>query len=874
MFKTKICLSKVISLKIAIAGTIGIVFPWGNPALAQINPDTTLPKNSSVKTIDNITKIENGTESGRNLFHSFQDFSIPTGSTAYFNNATRIKNIISRVTGGSISNIDGLIRTNGTANLFLINPSGIVFGENTRLDIGGSFIASTASKMKFADGSEFNAVAPSETPLLTVSVPMGLQMGSNSGNITVQGDGHLLSEGCSCLFPLTHNNIVEGLQVNKGNTLALISKEINLTGGIIKIPGGNIGLSSVEEGTVKLDNTSQPWQLDISQVQRFGDIKLSDKALVDTSGTITGNIQLQGRNINLEDASTVIIQNSGSQPSGKITVSATDSVKISGSLRNISGVVVSRFITETSGTGKGGDILIKSGNLFVTDGGSVDSISYGNGDTGNIEVDIAEFIKIQNYSQFDPTYTSGLFTVINSKGDAGRIDVSAQNINILDGGVIISTNRGTGKGGDININANEDLKIGGFIPEIASPTTLGSTAVRLGESGSVIINTSILSIFDGAAVGTTTLAEGDAGKVIVNASEYINVSGTVPKLGLISGVQSDAPIFDASFRQILGVPDQPSGDSDNVILNTPSLIVTDGGKISVDNYGLGNSGNLQINTKRIFLDTEGKITAFSTSEQGGNIDLNIEDSLLLRNGGAITAETTATFSNNQSSINGGNININADIVNLSGNSQINANALEGSGGNIKIDSSIIVSRNNSDIIANTVQGSGGNININTQGIFGLKFRDQITPESDITASSQFGINGIVDINNFGDDPSSGLVELNLELADPSQQIARVCSTNNTVDNSFVITGRGGLPQNPRETFKSDQVQVDWATLNPEANSRNHPITIKPRLRKPSKIVEATGWIINQKGEVILTANPINFNIKGYRQLLNTCASTN
>ena len=177
-----------------ISGFIGILLTYSSiilPAYSQVKSDNTT--NTIVNTSGNNFDILNGIQKGNNLFHSFTEFSIPTGGSATFNNSTNVVNIINRVTGGNISNIDGIIKANGNANLFLINPSGIVFGENAALNIGGSFLGTTAESILFEDGFEFSAVNPQNEPLLTVSVPLGLQMGNNPGKIEVQGSGNKLT---------------------------------------------------------------------------------------------------------------------------------------------------------------------------------------------------------------------------------------------------------------------------------------------------------------------------------------------------------------------------------------------------------------------------------------------------------------------------------------------------------------------------------------------------------------------------------------------------------------------------------------------------------------------------------------------------------
>ncbi|TAG85172.1 MAG: filamentous hemagglutinin N-terminal domain-containing protein, partial [Oscillatoriales cyanobacterium] len=160
-------------------------------AIAQIVPDSSLGAESSRLVPDNINnlpseRITGGATRGVNLFHSFREFNIKSGEGAYFENPSGIANIFTRVTGGQPSNILGTLGVQGNANLFLINPRGLIFGPNARLDLRGSFVASTAESIVFNNGFEFSSTTGQTSPLLTVNIPVGLRFRDNPGTIVNQ----------------------------------------------------------------------------------------------------------------------------------------------------------------------------------------------------------------------------------------------------------------------------------------------------------------------------------------------------------------------------------------------------------------------------------------------------------------------------------------------------------------------------------------------------------------------------------------------------------------------------------------------------------------------------------------------------------------
>ncbi|BAY13977.1 two-partner secretion domain-containing protein [Calothrix sp. NIES-2098] len=632
-----------------------------SPGLAQISSDNTLPGNISQS--GNIFEITGGAQVGNNLFHSFREFSVPTGGEAFFNNATNltnITNIISRVTGGSISNIDGLIRENYGANFILINPSGINFGANAQLNIGGSFLASTANSVKFADGAEFSATDTSVSPRLTISVPVGLQFGQNPQAIRLQGQGHNLSLERPIFSPFTRGSTT-GLKVQPGNTLALVGGGIISEGGTLTAEGGRIDLGSVAGGLVSLNPSSQGWNLSYQGVTNFQDIALSQKALADTSGAGSGSIQLQGRNISLRDGSVALIQTQGAQAAGGINVNASESLALIGT--TATGQISSNLFTETLGAGKSGDINVVTPRLLLQDGAAISAATYTPAPGGNIDIKAADSVQVIGFSSINPSRFSNITAATFGAGNAGTLTVTTQQLTALSGGNIASVTGGKdgiGSGGNVTVNASKLVELIGVTPFVFTPSQITAGTGGPGKAGSVTVNTERLVVKDGGRVDASTLASGPAGSVTINAKDAVEVSGTVPGSVNPSLIVSSANIVDPSLQQLLELPAVPSGNSGDVTINTGKLTVADGAELTVRNDGKGNAGTLQVNAGSVLLNSGGKITADNLgSGSGGN--LRIETGKLTISDRAFLS--ASTFGNGT----GGDINLRAaDSVEMLG----------------------------------------------------------------------------------------------------------------------------------------------------------------------------------------------------------------
>jgi filamentous hemagglutinin family protein len=799
-----------------ILALVSASWPAANPGWSQIVPDSSV--NTVVTPTGTTFQIYGGTIAGTNLFHSFQEFSVPTGTAAFFNNPLSIENIITRVTGSKISNIDGILRANGNANLFLLNPNGIIFGPNARLNIGGSFLGTTAESIKFADGSEFSATDTASSPLLTVSVPVGLQFGPNPGSIIVQGIGHNIAQKGPFSLYLHSNH--EGLQVEPGNTIALVGGDVTLKGGVLTAPGGRLELGSVRGGEVGLSATATGWVLDYSGILSFGDIQFSQRAIADASGSGSGSIQLQGRQITLSGGSAVFLDNQGNADSGDINVYASELLELNGF--DPADNFRSSLAMQTTGTGAGGDIQVETQRLRLIDGGFLVALQANAIGGGALNINATESVVIDGMKSGDENIlVTALGTTTLASGPAGSVTVTTPKFSLFNGGHIVASTTNSGAGGNLTVNA-QAIEVIGASPQRNRVSIISASNLGSGVAGSITLNTQTLSVRDSGDISASSRSAGNAGQVIVNASEFVEVNGKLSDAPTPSRITSSVLIAIPFLRKLFNLPEVPSGNAGDVIINTPALRVSDGAIVGVRNEGIGEAGNLQINADSIRLDHGGSLTAATAQGEGGNILVNAND-LVMRRGSSI-------------------------VTNAGGS---------GNGGNMTLNIPVIAGLENSDIAANAIQGAGGNIQISTQGIFGLEFRPQPTSGSDITASSQFGVSGNVRITNPDVQPNAALVELPANLIDPNAQITSGCDL--AANNHFIATGRGGLPPNPTQRLETEE--HPWSDVRDLSAFRQPGTTASAPQASQPLVIEANTWKFNQQGQVeiyVSQAGTVNF----------------
>nr|ALT22079.1 filamentous hemagglutinin family domain-containing protein [Anabaena sp. XPORK15F] len=449
---------------------------------------------------------------------------------------------------------------------------------------------------------------------------------------------------------------------------------------------------------------------------------------------------------------------------------------------------------EANGIGKGGYIQMNTQKLQLLGGTEIKTYVEpgGAGDAGNINLKNLNTLEINN-SQISAT---------SIDGQAGNIDIDAKNsVEITKSGNIFVESTGTGVAGSLNINTDQFL---------ISDGAKISASNNNGAGGSINITANKFTANNAAQLVSSTSGNAEAGNIVLKVKDNITLDGV--NTGIFASTNPGS-----------------SGDSGSINIDPEIMIIQNGAGIGVNSKGTGKGGDISLKANTLTLDNNAFITADTASNQGGEIYLTIGNLLFLRHDSNISATAGKIGAGG----NGGNINIDAPFI-------------------------LGVATENSDITANAFSGNGGNITINAQSIVGLEFREKQTDFSDITASSKFGLSGNVEINSLNIDPSQGLMVLTNDFIDASRQLTPGCRKIAKDKNKFTIVGKGGLSSDPNDLFTGIMPIVDIINIVSDQKITK-PVVIESQQknlqnRKNRVIQQAQGWIINDYGQVILTAS--------------------
>ncbi|MFP4219005.1 MAG: filamentous hemagglutinin N-terminal domain-containing protein, partial [Phormidium sp.] len=751
------------------------------PTYAQVVPDQTLANPSQLSNQDDRIQIDGGTQAGSNLFHSFQDFSIPQNRQIHFNNAASIQRIITRVTGANPSRIDGHLSANGSADFLLINPHGIEFGPTARLSLGGLFLATTAEDIQFADGTVWGHSA-SETPaLLTVSAPVGVQFGQTPGaivnrSVAVDDMGtpvglealHLSFLGGDVLFPGGQARSPLSVELasfgpgsfaeldrpeplNHVNSQALgtieLTQQAGIAGGAIRLLGHRLRMAD----GAQLLSTDTPIGPGAIAIEMQDSVHLQGGAQILVQNR--PNIEIQTGHFRLEDTSRILVnQVSEGGQGGDIRIQAREAIALSGVgfepfNRFLAAIAAGRLepdgdtiggIFSVTTAGQSGDVtVITPGDVRAENGSIIFMPVFGTAQGGQLSFDIGGVLDITESALVNAT-------TVDSQSLGGDITVSAESLRIANGSGLANLTLGDGPAGQITIHTQERVEVVESRPDAFVPTGIFNNSLfGTGPAGDITITTrhlindrgGLITSNTGGTIGTQLVTQGGPGG---------NINITATDLIEIIGVSSDGRLTSGPGTTAFG--DFPSG---NLTLNTRRLVMGDGAIVSTATVGAGDAGTLTVNASDIEVFGRSPITGLPTilvsssgredlpltaSGEGGDLRI-ISDRLTVRDGAVLDVRSLGTGS-------AGLLAIDASQIRLQDGGSLNAATVGGLGGNIEVRSQTLQLRNGSSISTNAGSRDGGNIRLDTATLVALE-------NSDITANALEGRGGQVSITAEG-----------------------------------------------------------------------------------------------------------------------------
>ncbi|HSA80364.1 MAG TPA: filamentous hemagglutinin N-terminal domain-containing protein [Geminicoccaceae bacterium] len=785
------CLPLGVAAVLALSG-------WVCGAMAQVTLDGTANPafEGSLAGPDYQIRAELGRRAGRNLFHSFERFSLATGERATFSGPDQIRNVISRVTGGTRSDIDGTLRsTIPGADLYFLNPAGIVFGPNASLDLQGSFHVSTADELRFADGTRFSASSPAASSF-TVAAPEAF------GFLRAAPGGIIVDRST--------------LEVPGGETFSLIGGDITIDGGSRRGVFGTKGIVRAEAGRIMLVALRGPGEASLAggdpEDSAGTDIRLERGALVDASGSGGGTIQIRSGQFLASGLSFVRADNAGATDASTGIALDADAVRIESR---------ARVSADALGSGGAGRVVVTAGNVTLRNEGQISSGTFGEGDAGTVVL-TADAVTVRRESTIsgatfgegdagtvvvtaddvtlrdNGVITSQVTGFAEGDADAGSVVVTADRVTLRDGGFIVSFT-GQGGGGRVVVTADDlTLRDAGAISSatfgegdagrvvvtadnvtVGQGSGIGSDAFgdpegNSGDAGTVVVTANNVTVRDFGRISSETIREGDAGRVVVTADNVTLLNGGSIGSGTVGAGDAGRVVVTAdrlmirdrgSINSLADTTFSAStGDAGGVTARARVIEVRDGGTISSAAFSDGSAGRISVSADRLLLD-RGEITTSSASAGGGEIRVTVEDVIVLRSSAVTTsvaggADPTA-----------GNILIDPKALVIDG-SRIQANALTGTGGNI-------------EIIADNILVPEGDL-------------EGLIARGDMSASGETEVDsGLVAISAPEVDISGGLVVLDAALLDAASQLRQRCAARRDIGaSSLTGVGRGGLPLSP------------------------------------------------------------------------------
>lgn len=741
-----------------------VLLLWQSSAIADISFDHSAVVPTAVQghklTGDMIVRADYGKLVGSNLFHSFEQFNIGQGQSATFTNDgvnAAIHNVIGRVTGGFSSTIDSLLRsTIPNANVYLLNPNGIVFAPHAQLDIQGAFHASTSAILNFKDGSHFDSLAINND-LLTTASPQdfGFLANSANNNGTITINGAQLDQSFTNLktLDLTAGNI----SIENNAMLTLPTGEIRLVamqgkGEVSAIPEAN-GLLPLP---ITVPNADNAGNISIQSGADNPNTPLVERTKLITSGNGAGRMSFWGGNITFNNARAFDDNKADSYHPEAQAINASAEKGIVIQANNL--VVDNSFISTEANQANGASInTVSTGETIIRNGAGIEANVVSKGNGGNL---IISADKLIIDGQGDNSKRTGIYADVlssSSQGNAGNVQVSAKHeLDILNQAHISSYTQSTGQAGTVTVHA-ETLNI-------ANDGYISSNTYANGYAKDVTVNAETINISDGSKISSSTFAIGDAGNVNLKIGERLIIDGSGKNnSSKPTGIFSEAT-------------EKNSGNSGGVTINNSKILevlIENGGKISsttLSNKGNAGSivimadtltidgqkshtntgiysettsrnkraGDIFITTNKIAMKNNSEIFANTNSQdKAGNITLVVKDNISLDN----SRIGSSTFGYGAD---GGTITINSPTLTLNNNAKISATAnKEATGGNIIIDASTFNLLNRSEISARNVgTGNAGTIDITAKDIAMIEDNSQITVASNQKNAGNIYLNAL------------------------------------------------------------------------------------------------------------------------------------